>query len=140
MSRMTTQSREESAFESHYSELYRLTDVDDLLPHFVEENIVSDSNLDETKSLTSFVKMNRLLSQISGRLKTGNTKGFYAMLSIMKKHGSETTRNLSIAIMNTLKTEYSDDKDDKDDKENSSEKDTGIANIAIHLYIYMVCI
>ena len=137
MSRMTTQSREESAFKSHYSELYRLTDVDDLLPHFVEENIVSESNLDETKSLTSFVKMNRLLSQISGRLKTGNTKSFYAMLSIMKKHGSETTRNLSIAIMNTLKTECSDD---KDDKENGSEKDTGIANIAIHLYIYMVCI
>ena len=115
---MTTQSREESAFKSHYSELYSLTDIDNLLPHFVEENIISESNLNEMKSLTSYVKKNRLLSQISGRLKTGNAKGFYAMLSIMKKHGTETTRNLSSTIMSTLKTEYADEKE--------SNRDTGM--------------
>ena len=123
MSSMTTQSREESAFENHYSELYGLTDVDNLLPHFVEENIISESNLDETKSFPSGAKMNMLLLQISDRLKTGNTKSFYAMLFIMKKHGSETTRNLSNAIMSTLKTDHHEY---SDDKESSSEKDTSI--------------
>ena len=121
--RMTTQSKEESAFESYYSELYGLTDIDNLLPHLVEENVITESNLNEMKSLTSYVKMNRLLSQISGRLKTGNAKGFYAMLTIMRNHGTETTRNLSSAITSTLKAEY------VGEKESSSEKDTGLYNL-----------
>ena len=114
--RMTTQSKEESVLETHYSELYALSDIGDLLPHFVEENIIGEGNLNEMKSRTSYVNINRLLSLVSRRLKSGNKKDFYAMLNIMKKHGTETTRGLSSTI---LKTEYANE------KESSSEKDTG---------------
>ena len=113
---MTTQSKEESVLETHYSELYALSDIGDLLPHFVEENIIGEGNLNEMKSRTSYVNINRLLSLVSRRLKSGNKKDFYAMLNIMKKHGTETTRGLSSTI---LKTEYANE------KESSSEKDTG---------------
>ena len=114
----SAQSREESVFVSHYSKLrHTLTDIDTLLPHFVEGDIFSESKLNEMKSLKSTAKVTRLLTQISNQLKAGHTKAFHAMLTIMKKHGDETTKDLSCTIMSTLETEYND---------SSSEKDTGL--------------
>lgn len=115
----SAQSREESVFISHHSKLrHTLTDIDTLLPHFVEGDIISESKLNEMKSLKSTAKVTRLLTQISNQLKAGHTKDFYAMLSIMKKYGDKTTKDLSCTIMSTLReTEYND---------SSSEKDTGL--------------
>lgn len=114
----SAQSREESVFASHYSKLHdTLNDIDNLLPHFVEVDIFSESKLNEMKSLISIAKVTRLLVQISNRLKAGNTKAFYAMLSVMKKYGDETTKDLSTTIMSALETECND---------SSSEKDTGL--------------
>ena len=76
----SAQSKEESVFANHYSQLHdTLTDIDSLLPYFVEGDIFSESKLNEMKSLKSIAKVTRLLVQISNRLKAGNTKAFYAI-------------------------------------------------------------
>ena len=87
-------------FTKHYAILCStLTDVDNLLPYFVQENIISTSDLEEINILAATrKKVEKLLSHISGPLTAGNTKGFYSMLTIMKEHGSQSTKDLAIRM------------------------------------------
>ena len=107
----STQSREEAVFKSHQDNLRsKLTEIDNLLQHFVEGNVITETNLTKMRSLKNKAKLTRLLSQISDQLKDGKVKGFYTMLNIMEKYGDETTKGLSSAVMSNLKVECDDDK------------------------------
>ena len=99
------QAREEEIFRNYYSKLQAtLIDVDSLLPHFVEHNIITIGHLDEMASLTALAKVSKLLSHISGPLKAGNTKSFHTMLSIMEMYGTQATSDLATLIKDSLGT------------------------------------
>lgn len=73
-----------------------MTDIDDLLKHFVTEKIITISEEDEIKSFSvKSEKVRKLLLNISGPLKAGNTNGFYVMLKIMKEFGTKATQDLA---------------------------------------------
>jgi len=97
-------SKGEEVFTEHYSKLCdTITDVDDLLPHFVQQSIISTNELEVISKLHSRVeKVKKLLSHISGPLQAGNSKGFYSMLSIMEERGVQATRELAAAMRKLL--------------------------------------
>ena len=88
---------EETVFTNHYAKLCStLTDVDSLLPHFVEKRIINTDTLEEIiTSNTTRKKVQRLLLHIKGPLECGNTEAFYNMLTIMEEHGHQTTQQLA---------------------------------------------
>ena len=108
---MTGVQLNEGDFTRHYASLCNtLTDVDNLLPYFVQKDIISTSDLEEINAIVTTTKqVEKLLSHISGPLRAGDTKGFHMMLTIMKKHGNQTTKDLAVKIMtssNNSKTEH----------------------------------
>ena len=98
---------EEEVFTRHYSQLCNtLTDIDNLLPYFVEHRVVSSNDLEEintTVPSTKKHKVEKLLTHISGPLKAGNTDVFYTMLRIMGEHGHLATQNLADQIKSLLR-------------------------------------
>ena len=98
------QLKEEQIYNRHYPKLCSiLTDVDKLLPHFVQENVIDTDDVEEinvTVPSTKRHKVQKLLTYISSPLKGGNTRGFYTMLKIMKEHGNPDTQQLAKQIMN----------------------------------------
>ena len=84
-------------FTRHYSSLCTtLTDVENLLPIFVQENIIKPDDLEEINAIvTTSKKVRKLLSHISGPLQAGDAKGFRTMLTIMKNHGNQSTKDLA---------------------------------------------
>ena len=95
------QLNEKEVFTRHYASLCNtLTDVNNLLPHFVQKDIISTSDVEEiTTIITTSKKTEKLLSHISGPLIAGDPKGFHMMLTIMKEHGNQSTKDLALKIM-----------------------------------------
>ena len=80
-----------------------LTDIDKLLPHFVDENVIKFEDLDDINTVViSNKKVQRLMTHISGPLRAGNTEGFYIMLRIMEEHGHHATQQLADQIRSSL--------------------------------------
>ena len=96
------QLKEEGVFIEHFSKLCdTIIDVDGLLPHFVQEHVITTDDLDEINAAypsTKKSRMQKLLTYISGPLKSGNTQGFYAMLRIMEEYGNQATQQLAEQI------------------------------------------
>ena len=88
---------EKKIFTKHYASLCdTITDVDHLLPHFVAENIINTNDVKVIDAMnTPLSKVKELLSHISGPLKAGDAKGLHTMLTIMKKHGNQSTIDLA---------------------------------------------
>ena len=94
------QCKEEDIFISHYSSLCNtLSDVNNLLPYFVQENIISTSDVEEINAIAATSKkVEKLLEKISGPLRAGDAKGFHIMLTIMREHGTQSTKDLAARI------------------------------------------
>ena len=91
---------EEDVFTKHYASLHNIiTDVKNLLPYFVEQNII---NIHDEAEINAIIrnpdKVKKLLSYIAGPLKAGDAKGFHTMLAIMEKHGNQGTRDLAVRM------------------------------------------
>ena len=95
---------EEIIFTRHYASLCNtLTDVDNLLPYFVEENIINTNNEEEINTITTTSnKVRKLLLHISGPLTAGDAKGFHTMLTIMKERGNQSTKDLAVRMNHEL--------------------------------------
>ena len=82
-----------------------ITDIDDLLKYFVAEKIITLNEEEKIKSsATKSDKVRKLLLNISGPLKAGNTNGFYTMLKIMKDRGTKATQNLATLLSSRITT------------------------------------
>ena len=83
-------------FNDHYTQLCStITDVDTLLTQFVEEKIILPDNQQEINAITEKdKKVQKMMTYISGPLKTGNTEVFYTMLRILEEHGNQATQKL----------------------------------------------
>ena len=104
---------EEIIFTRHYASLCNtLTDVDHLLPYFVQENIINTNDVESLDATTIANKVKKLLSHISGPLIAEDTKGFHVMLNIMKEHGNLGTKNLAVKISRELPSTISEIEDD----------------------------
>ena len=108
---MTGVQLNEGDFTRHYASLCNtLTDVNNLLPYFVQKDIINISDVEEINAIiTTTKKVEKLLSHISGPLTAGDPKEFHMMLTIMKEHGNQTTKDLAVKIMassNNSKTEH----------------------------------
>ena len=88
----------------HYSALcHTLTDVDSLLPQFVQKRVITTDNLEEINAVvTSTKKVQKLMTHISGPLRACNTEVFYIMLRIMEKYGHHATQQLADQIRRSL--------------------------------------
>ena len=97
---MAGQLNEKVIFKSHYALLCdTLTDVDHLLRYFVQNSIITTDDVEEINVLaTTSKKVEKLLSHISGPLKAGDAKGFHTMLTIMKDHGNQSTKDLAVKM------------------------------------------
>ena len=95
---------EEEVFTRHYSQLCNtLTDVDNLLPYFVQQRVITTNDLEELNSIVpSTKKVHKLLMHISGPLKAGNTEVFYTMLRIMEEYGLQATNQLADQIRKSI--------------------------------------
>ena len=98
------QPKEYIVFRGHYSKLSEtLVDIDSLFPHFVQEGIICENDLQELKAITRIdSKAQKLLQYISGPLKTGNVKNFHTMLTIMEKYGTIATKELANTMRNAV--------------------------------------
>ena len=80
-------STEQNVFTKHYAKLCdTLTDIENLLPHFVEENVIKIEDLEEMNAVVPSMKklkVQKLMTHISGPLRAGNTDVFYIMLRNM---------------------------------------------------------
>lgn len=94
---MTDVQLHKDVFTNHYSDLCStLTDIDNLLPFFVGKKIITITNQTEIKrEIATLNKVTKLLPHISGPLEAGDSKGFQIMLTIMKKHGLQPTKDLA---------------------------------------------
>jgi len=99
--------KEEKIFKSHYPELCStMVDVVNLLPYFVQEEIIPLDDQEEIKAKPRTKdKVENLLQYISGPLQAGNVHSFHTMLRIMEKHGTQATRMLA----STMKSLVNDD-------------------------------
>ena len=108
------QLKEEEVYIKHYPTLCNtITDIDGLLPYFVQENVIGTDNLAEIKAAIPSTKKSRvenLLTYISGPLKGGNTQVFYIMLSVMENHGNKATQQLSKQIRSAIGYDCSKDR------------------------------
>jgi len=88
---------EKEIFRDHFSKLCdTLVDIDNLLPHFVQQNIIKVDDLEEIKAKPKTKdKVQELLKYIDGPLQGGNAKVFHTMLSIMEEQGTQATRELA---------------------------------------------
>ena len=91
---------EREIFIKHFASLCNtLTDVNNLLPYFVQENIIITNDLEEINGITTTCdKVKKLLLHISGPLTAKDAKGFYTMLTIMKEHGNQSTKDLAVRM------------------------------------------
>ena len=91
---------EREIFKKYYASLcITLTDINGLLPFFVQERIISFHALEEISAIiTTQGKVGKLLLHISGPLTAGDATGFHKMLTIMKEHGSQATKDLAVKM------------------------------------------
>ena len=113
---MTSQQPEEKEImTTHYSKLCStLSDIDNLLPHFVDKKIIHINDLQQIQAnVLSTKKVEKLMEHISGPLEAGNTEVFYTMLRIMKRYGHQATQKLADQIRELLPA--TDDDTESDD-------------------------
>ena len=107
--------KEEVVFIKHYPALCdTIIDIDRLLPYFVQENVIGTDDLAEINAATPSTKklrVQKLLTYISGPLKNGNTQGFYIMLSVMENHGNQATQQLSKQITSAIGYDCGNDRE-----------------------------
>ena len=98
------QSNKKDILTKHYASLCTiLTNVDSLLPYFVQEKIISTNDVEEINAITTVPKkVEKLLSHISGPLTAGDVKGFHTMLTIIKQHGNQSTKDLAKRMSHEL--------------------------------------
>ena len=93
-------------FTNHYSKLCdTLTDVDNLLPQFVQEKLMTLNDLEEVVAIipsTKKHKVQKLLTHISLPLRAGNTEVFYIFLRIMEEYGHQATKQLADQMRKSL--------------------------------------
>ena len=110
-------SHELNVFSIHYAMLCdTLTDINNLLPHFVGENVINIDTLEEinaTIPATTKFKVQKLMTHISGPLTAGNTKVFYTMLRIMEKYGHQATQQLANQMKKSLLATSDQDRNTK---------------------------
>ena len=99
-------STELNVFNKNCSKLCdTLTDIENLLPHFVDENVIKFGDLEEINAVvpsTKKHKVQKLMVHISGPLEAGNTEVFYIMLRIMEEHGHLATQQLAEEMRTSL--------------------------------------
>ena len=98
------ETKEHELFLAHYPELCKaITDVENLLPYFVQAHIISAANHQEINAKCILhKKAEALMSYISGPLESGNTEQFYTMLKIMEEHGNQATEALAKQIRSKI--------------------------------------
>ena len=96
--------KEHEQFIEHYSEFCdTITDVEILLPHFVQEKIISADDCEDINNAVKLrEKIQKLMIHILHLLECGDTEGFYIMLKIMEKHGNPDTKKLAEKIRNII--------------------------------------
>ena len=104
------QSNEKEIFTKCYASLCKtLTDVNNLLPYFVEKGIITFNDVEEINaSKIKSERIEKLLSHISGPLESGDAKGFHTMLTILKENGNQSTKDLARRM--SLKVTSANDK------------------------------
>ena len=99
-------SLEHDVFTNHYPMLCNtMTDVDNLLPHFVQKRVIKTDDLEEINAIipsTKKLKVQKLMIHISGPLRAGDTDAFYIMLKIMEEYGHQATQQLADQIRKSL--------------------------------------
>ena len=100
--------KEFDVFQTNYALLRdTMTDIDDLLKHFVADKIITITEEEEIKFSTSkSEKVRKVLLHIVGPLKAGNVLPFNTMLEIMKNYGVNATRLLAEDMLKDLKGNY----------------------------------
>ena len=101
---MAKQLNEKEIFLKYYASLCdTLTDVDHLLRYFVQEKVINLNDVEEINEITPTPKkVEKLLLHISGPLTAEDAKAFHTMLTIMKKHGNQSTRALAVRMSHKL--------------------------------------
>ena len=97
-----TEVDELAVFRENYASLCNtITDINQLLKYFVTENIINMGQEEEIKTscATNSDKVSTLLLHISRPLESGDSKGFYTMLQIMKTYGIDATQCLADQII-----------------------------------------
>ena len=96
---------ENEIFTKHYASLCStLTDINELLPFFVQENVITALAQEEISTITiTEEKVKKLLSHISASLTAGDATGFQKMLTVMKYHGIQDTKYLAMQINSEIK-------------------------------------
>ena len=90
-------------FTKNYSKLCTITDISNLLPHFVTKEIINLEDAEKITNIsTSSVKVQKLLTHVAGPLQAGNTQPYYTMLIIMEQYGTQATRTLATQIRNQV--------------------------------------
>ena len=87
-------SNEKEALMKNYSAFCNiLKNEDALLPKFVEENIITQDQLNDIQSMSAAWKRGHaILVIVSGAVNSGQNKGFLSMLRIMKNFGKCDTQ------------------------------------------------
>ena len=102
-------SPEYHTFIEHFSELVSTLRNTDLYQYFVSKYVITLPDLEEINSAsTPKDRIQILLRKISSPLEAGYKKSFYEMLEIMKCHGNDATRTLSVSISSSLPMVHSD--------------------------------
>ena len=98
--------KEKEVFGGHFLTLCdTVTDIESLLPHFVQTNVITVGDLEEINSISRVEKkVEKLLLHVNGPLSAGNTKNFYAILNVMMTHGAQATRELAVKMQDAVST------------------------------------
>ena len=101
---MTSQQPENDILTTHYFKLCStLSDIDDLLPHFVANKIIHINDVQQIKAnVLPTDKVANLMKHISRPLDAGNTEVFYTMLRIMQEYGHQATQHLADQMRKSL--------------------------------------
>ena len=95
-----------NVFDKNYAKLCStLTDIENLLPYFVQEKIIKSEDQDDINApVKTKEKVKKLLKHISGPLQAGDSKGFYTMLDILENYGVQATIDLAKVLKAALST------------------------------------
>ena len=85
-------------FTRYYSVFCDIIKHEDLLPKFVEQNIITADQLKEICAASSSDKGPNFLVHISKALDGDNTEGFITMLKVMKEHGTPDTQKFIVDV------------------------------------------
>ena len=101
-----TVNKECDTLTKYYTKLTcTLTDIDSLLGFFVERKVIGfpEERAILNHNKTPSEKVKELISHIEGPLQSGNTKGFYELLDIMKSKGVQSTKDLADDMEKSLR-------------------------------------